>query len=728
MAAKKLEIALVSAGLILLGAIGYYVLPRPTPGHGRERHQAPTASPVPRKAPEWSAQGRIQPVEVMGMVRDRLTGEAVSHVSVSFRSESNIDQVALSDATGKYGLELLPGRYRVRALGVDVAAFDDAVLVIAPELGKRTLDIDVLRLAQIQGQVVDGNGEAISGVAISHRTRVFDRVLDTSDTAPAGSATSETDGSFLVRVPPGEVTLIARAAERPESTTMIRWVQPGAHISGVEIVMDAGAALSGRVVDPTGSPVAGALVMARSSEEMPPPIQPWGRAPGQASDQASGQPSSESPVARTGPDGTFVLRALVPGQVLLHAEAPGFAPSSVVSVNVEENKEARDVVLALQEAKTIAGRVTDQSGRPVAGASVAARPMMGSDHRVETGTDESGAFELRGLGSGPFLLTATAAGFAPARQSGVTAPARQVELVVTAASALHGLVTSQGAPLHEFMVNVQPRFEPGLAQAEPIRLRFASRDGTYRIDDLAPGLYDVMLSTPGLAPALVPGVRLPAGGEAPASADLGKGATLSGKVMNARSGAPVSGAMVVVTTGSATPATYTNLLGAFTISDITAGRRGLEAHHPAYVGKIESGLELGVGQQKSLDIMLEPLAFGADTTIEFAGIGAVIRMQGENLVIESLVAHGPASVAGLMSKDEIVSIDGRSTRGRSLGESIEDIRGVVGTVVRIGVRRGTAEFERDIVRGTVRVTPDALPPGPEPSPEAGPDDDPDRTP
>jgi carboxyl-terminal processing protease len=219
----------------------------------------------------------------------------------------------------------------------------------------------------------------------------------------------------------------------------------------------------------------------------------------------------------------------------------------------------------------------------------------------------------------------------------------------------------------------------------------------------------VTAAAPGLAPVERRAVVVAPGQETRVDLALGPGAALSGTVRDARSQAPVAGAVVRLSTGSELAMTYTDAGGGFSIADIAPGRRSLEVTHPGYVGRVESGIELGAGAQQRMDVALAPAAADGDRAFEIAGIGAVLQVQDERLMVQDLVPHGPAAVAGIEPGEEVFTIDGRSTRERSFGDNIEGIRGLAGTVVRLGLRRGERERYLDVVRGNVHVAQPAQP-------------------
>jgi Carboxypeptidase regulatory-like domain/PDZ domain len=351
--------------------------------------------------------------------------------------------------------------------------------------------------------------------------------------------------------------------------------------------------------------------------------------------------------------------------------------------------------------------VVDEQGAGIAGASVRALRAMSQVALPAVTTNGQGSFDMM-LAPGPVDLVATAPGFAPGRASGLAASSRAVVISLARGGAIAGVVTGRGQPLGHFTVHVVQRSAPGGGPGGRIDfweqgMRVVSADGSYRIADLAPGRYSVTAAAPGLAPVEQPDVVVAPGRETRVDLALAPGASLSGTVRDVRSQAPVAGAIVRLSTGSGLAMTYTDAGGGFAISDIAPGRRSLEVQHPGHVGRVESGIELEQGARQRVDVALAPAAADGDRALEIAGIGAVLVTQEQRLMVQDVVPHGPAAVAGIEPGEEVFSIDGRSTREQSFGDSIEGIRGLAGTVVRLGLRLGERERFLDVVRGTVRV-------------------------
>ncbi|GAB4525854.1 MAG: hypothetical protein Tsb0020_43790 [Haliangiales bacterium] len=338
-------------------------------------------------------------------------------------------------------------------------------------------------------------------------------------------------------------------------------------------------------------------------------------------------------------------------------------------------------------------------------------PGVGELGGRSTESGSGGEFVLTGVGVGPLFVRARAPGYVAGQASGVAPPADDVEISLLPAGVIEGRVRAGDGFVSQLTAALTRRGpDPAGAALDAgfwTQTRsFLGPDGVFRFDDVPPGRYDLTVASPGFAPSEVVGIVLGAGERRAVAVSLGAGASLAGVVRDATTGAAVVGAMARLDTGSVNQLAHSDSQGRFRIDDIAPGRRSLTVRHPAYVSRIETGLALVAATHAEVALTLEPVPFGSDETIEFAGIGAVLAMDGELLRVRGVLPRGPAALAGLVDDDAVVAIDGEPTGGRSFGDNIEAVRGVAGTVVRLEVLRGDEQRTFDVVRATVRFRPE----------------------
>jgi RNA polymerase sigma-70 factor (ECF subfamily) len=202
----------------------------------------------------------------------------------------------------------------------------------------------------------------------------------------------------------------------------------------VDIALERGVDVSGRVTDESGSPLAGAAIRIATRR---------------------GDWATSRTAAHTDANGAFFVRALA-AERSLSAFADGFAPSADVDLEQRECADARttvDFVLVRGGARFV-GRVVDTDGRPVPGAIVALgdpAPYIdmrrdGSEvddmgPRVER-TDSNGQFVFTGLAPGRTPLTVRADGFAVLRAEieFATEGSTERELVLFRGATVSGVV------------------------------------------------------------------------------------------------------------------------------------------------------------------------------------------------------------------------------------------------------------------------------------------------
>lgn len=95
--------------------------------------------------------------------------------------------------------------------------------------------------------------------------------------------------------------------------------------------------------------------------------------------------------------------------------------------------------------------------------------------------------------------------------------------------------------------------------------------------------------------------------------------------------------------------------------------------------------------------------FSKDLTGEYVGIGAEVQIRDGWLTISSPLDGSPAWKAGVMADDRVVEIDGESTEGLTIDESIDLLTGEPRTKVTITVERGAETLNIDIIRDHIKV-------------------------
>jgi hypothetical protein len=212
----------------------------------------------------------------------------------------------------------------------------------------------------------------------------------------------------------------------------------------------------------TGRPVAGASVEIHSLRDM---MTAEGPVIEHAMDRATAQKRGASPPqqTKTGPDGAFTFRGLLPGRHGITAQAAGYIfasldrrppsgareshyPHPALVLHVGQHLSGL-VILAWKPAK-LAGQVIDDTGDPAVDVAVAAlyETILGGRRRLEivarTTTDDRGTYRFSELRPGRYVLAVPS--------TVITVPRAVVEEVGVAGDARNAAVTnarSSGAPV-----------------------------------------------------------------------------------------------------------------------------------------------------------------------------------------------------------------------------------------------------------------------------------------
>jgi carboxyl-terminal processing protease len=96
-----------------------------------------------------------------------------------------------------------------------------------------------------------------------------------------------------------------------------------------------------------------------------------------------------------------------------------------------------------------------------------------------------------------------------------------------------------------------------------------------------------------------------------------------------------------------------------------------------------------------------------DTSGELVGIGITIGLdeKTKQLVVIAPIEDTPAFKAGILSRDIIISIDGKSTKGMDINQAVDLIRGPVNTSVQLTVLRNKQEKQISVARAKIEIHP-----------------------
>ena len=381
----------------------------------------------------------------------------------------------------------------------------------------------------VSGQVTDAkDGSAISGAQVRDGTR---------------TATTDATGKYTIaNVPPGTYQVVASKEGYETSFSTVSVLQATtavANFSMSQIILPG--SITGSVTDAKdGAAIVGATV------------------------------SDGTRTATTDASGKYTITAVPPGTYQVTASKSGYQSSSLtVNVFSETTAVANFSLSQILTPGSITGSVTDaKDGSAISGAQVSAGT------RTVT-TDASGKYTVANVPPGTYVVVASKAGYQNSSLtvnvfSGGTALANFSLSQIILPGSIIGSVTDakDGSPI------------VGATVSDGSRAALTDALGSYTIDNVPPGTYQVVVSNEGCQSSSLTVIVL-SGATAVANFSLSQiilPGSITGSVTNVKDGSPIVGAAVSDGTRTAT----TDATGKYTIADVPPGSYQVTASKEGY--------------------------------------------------------------------------------------------------------------------------------------------------
>lgn len=494
------------------------------------------------------------------------------------------------------------------------------------------------------------------------------------------------DGTFRAApVTPGRVRVLVHHPQYVDAMSDVVLLASEKEAT-VDVVLQRGGTLEGRVVDTRGRAVSGAHVTALATR------------------------GSLERMTRSGSDGSFAFAALPDAvTVLVAREEDSTVPVARVDVTIPEAGK-KTIEIALPEPRPpLSVRVVDRRGVALEAAQISVVSLDPSEAvRVTAFSDARGRAELAGAKGIAARVEVRAAGHAP--RAVFTSPeTAELTVEVSTAESLVGEVTTRRRePLA--LADVTIRTESGVRHAQ------TNKDGIFTVGDLSTGPARVRVRMPGRAPEERNVVVEERGGRRPTEVpriELAEEGAIEGVVEDERGNglAGVRVAKDVVPTylpvGSTPPGiAVTDGKGRFRLGELPEGAVTLEAYS-ADVGRTRK-LDVRVLAGRTTSDVKILMAREEGATKEPSGSGGVAvtlsetsaGLEASEVVVFAVAEASEAEHAGLVPGDILVEVGG--TKISSIADARHRLSGPIHDDVLLTVRRGEALFKVRVAREAVR--------------------------
>lgn len=339
-------------------------------------------------------------------------------------------------------------------------------------------------LTDLRVRVHDARGTPVDGMDVA--------VLVHASPPHRALGATAVDGAWTTRLPMTGPTAVSTTIALANGASRRLAVRPGT-VAEVAFVLEADVIVSGRVLDPAGTPVGGALVYSAPPTTVQHRIQP-------------------SPRAVSDAEGRYTVRH-VAHRSLLGARAEGHAASALYVVGDEAVRDGAvqlDLVVG-DGGTTIHGRIVDARGVPVEGASVLAMSRVRVRPRPERAgiaalawqrvcavSDRNGAFVIAGQAPGATTIAAWTVQQPRVEQEVSLVGGHTATVVLRLPDGAHveGVVRGpDGSPLSDVAVHCTD----SLPYDEATPVAYSDSEGAYHLAGLPLGRVQLRASSDGMS-------------------------------------------------------------------------------------------------------------------------------------------------------------------------------------------------------------------------------------
>jgi len=197
---------------------------------------------------------------------------------------------------------------------------------------------------------------------------------------------------------------------------------------------------------------------------------------------------------KTEVDGKFAIDGIPPTSVALWFVSPRHRTGRA-DLAFSRAGEILEADVSLADANTLSGRVTDESGLPLEGATVQAWNELGSLSK----TDASGRFVIQRLGDGPVQLSAHKKGYGTVYVRDIAPNRNDLSIRLPKAGTILGRIDAESS-LAECEVKLWRYDEHHRREIMVRGAKMPLRSSrTFRLEELSPGSYTLTAEAPGYA-------------------------------------------------------------------------------------------------------------------------------------------------------------------------------------------------------------------------------------